>query len=107
MFPDGFVVAFGPVRFIPVVDPGGLAIELPPTDEPVAPVAVEPPTLEPAPDVPGLLWANANELESASAPAKAIVISFMVFSLVNYGKKTGTGHRCSCTPEHEGVRAPA
>ena len=81
VLPDGFVVAFGPVRFIPVVEPGGLAVDVPPTDEPV-PVAVEPPTLDPAPDVPGLLWANANELESASAPANAIVMSFMVFPLL-------------------------
>ncbi len=80
MFPDGFVVAFGPVRFMPVVEPGGLAVDVP-TDEP-APVDVEPPTLEPAPDAPALLWANANELESASAPANAIVMSFMVFPLL-------------------------
>jgi hypothetical protein len=84
VFPDGFVVVLGPVRVppaIPVVEPGGFAIEFPFTDEPeVAPVAAEPPTLEPAPDVPvpPLLCASAKVLESASAPANAIVMSFIV-----------------------------
>jgi hypothetical protein len=104
VFPDGFVVVLGPVRVppaIPVVEPGGFAIELPFTEPEPAPVAAEPPTLEPAPDVPALpllLCARANVLESASAPANAIVMSFIVVSLVDDQEKTSTGARCSCAP---------
>jgi hypothetical protein len=87
VFPEGFVVALGPlVR--PTVEPGGLAIEVPFTDEPapeVPPVAEEPAEVPPAvpPAAPPLLWASAKVLESASAPANAIVVSFMVVSFVN------------------------
>jgi hypothetical protein len=82
VFPEGFVVALGPlVR--PTVEPGGLV-----TDEPapeVPPVAEEPAEVPPAvpPAAPPLLWASAKVLESASAPANAIVVSFMVVSFVN------------------------
>jgi hypothetical protein len=94
VFPDGFVVVLGalvvPAR--PTVEPGGFAIPFPFTDEPV----VEPPVLEPAPDVPPLLLcASANVLESASAPANAIVMSFMVASLVGDQGETSTGDGCS------------
>jgi hypothetical protein len=103
VFPDGFVVALGPVRVpaIPVVEPGGLAIEFPFTEPGVAPVAAEPPTLEPAPEVPALpllLCASAKVLESASAPANAKVMSFIVVSLVDDQEKTSTGYGCSCAP---------
>jgi hypothetical protein len=113
VFPDGFVVVLGPVRVppaIPVVEPGGFAIEFPFTDEPeVAPVAAEPPTLEPAPDVPApppLICAIAIVLESASAPANAIVISFIVVSLVDDQEKTSTGYGCSCAPYTKTSESP-
>jgi hypothetical protein len=101
VFPDGFVVVLGPVRALlarPVVDPGGCVIELLFTDEPgVAPVAAEPPVPELPPDIPPLLLlcASATVLESASAPANAIVMSFMVVSLVEDLGKTSTGGGCS------------
>jgi hypothetical protein len=97
VFPDGFVVVLGPVRVppaIPVVEPGRFAIELPFTEPGAPPVAAEPPTLEPAPDIPApppLLCASANVLESASAPANAIVISFIVVSLIDDQEKTCPG----------------
>jgi hypothetical protein len=111
VFPDGFAVALGPVRLapaIPVVEPGGCAIELLFTDEPgVAPVAAEPPTPELAPDVPvapPLLCASASVLESASAPANAIVMSFMVVSLVDDQEKNQHKRRMFLHPKHEDVR---
>jgi hypothetical protein len=68
----------------PVVEPGGFPIERPFMDDPgVVPVVAEPPVVEPPPAVPPLLCASANVLESASAPANAIVMSFMVVSLVD------------------------
>jgi hypothetical protein len=110
VFPEGFVVVLGPERLppaIPVVEPGGFAIEFPFTDEP-APVAAEPPTLEPAPDVPvpPLLCASAKVLESASAPANAIVMSFIVVSLVDDQEETSTGYRCSCAPNTKTSESP-
>ncbi len=77
VLPDGFVVVFGPVERPAVVEPGALPVVLPLTDEPaVEPVAAEPPAAEPAPAAPPL-WANANVLERANAPANAIVVSFI------------------------------
>ena len=56
VFPEGFMVLLGPLRLplaIPVVEPGGCAIELPFTDEPVlAPAAAEPFLPEVPPDIP-------------------------------------------------------
>jgi hypothetical protein len=99
VFPDGFVVVLGmlPVpRAWPTVEPGGFPIAFPFTDEPaVVPVVAEPPALEPPPDTPPLLWASAKVLESASAPANAIVMSFMVSSLVGDLGKTSMGDGCS------------
>jgi hypothetical protein len=99
VLPEGLVVVFGPVRVpedIPVVEPGGFPTELPPMDEPVLEPVEEPPTLEPAPDVPPpLVWANAIVLESAKAPASAMVVSFMVVSLVNDQGETGRRKGCS------------
>ena len=85
VFPDGFMVLLEPPVVRPTVEPGGLAMPGPFTDDPVLGA-----TELPAPDVPAdvppallpLLCASANVLESASAPANAIVMSFMVVSLV-------------------------
>jgi hypothetical protein len=90
VFPDGFMVLLEPpVAPLerPTVEPGGLAMPGPFTDEPVLGA-----TELPAPDVPAdvppallpLLCASAKVLESASAPANAIAISFMVVSLVDF-----------------------
>jgi hypothetical protein len=76
----------------PVVELGGFPIGLLFTDDPVV---AEPPAVEPPPAVPPLLCASANVLESASAPANAIVMSFMVVSLVDDQQKTSTGNGCS------------
>jgi hypothetical protein len=93
VFPDGFMVVLEPpvvplVR--PTVEPGGLLIEFPVADEPVL-GATELPAPEVPPPAPPLLCASANVLESASAPANAIVVSFMVVSLVGDERETGTG----------------
>jgi hypothetical protein len=98
VLPEGFVVVFGPVREpddMPVVVPGGFDSELLFMEPVVAPVAAEPPALEPAPDVPPVPWASANELESANAPANAMVVSFMVVSLVDDARKTSQRDGCS------------
>jgi hypothetical protein len=106
VFPDGFVLVLGPVlRLIPVVEPGGLPIAFPLTDEPVVvPVVAEPPVVELPPDIPPLLLcASANVLESASAPANANVASFMVVSLVDDGEETRKSDGCSAVLQHEDV----
>ena len=98
VFPDGFVAVLGALVPLarPTVDPGGFAISFPFTDEPVVVPVAEPSVLEPAPDLPPpMLCASANVAESASAPANAIVMSFMVASLVGDPGKTGTGGGCS------------
>ena len=99
VLPDGFVVVLGvlPVAgALPTVEPGGFPIPLPFMDEPVVvPGAAALPGLE-LPDIPPLvLCASANVLESAIAPANAIVMSFMVVSLVDDQGETSTGGGCS------------
>jgi len=79
---DGFVGRLGVPLLAPVVmptvEPGGCANGTPFVSEPVGlpvvaePLPVELPAAEPLP-----LCANANALESASAPANAIGASFM------------------------------
>jgi hypothetical protein len=84
VFPDGFAL-LGPIR-PEVVEP----VELPAVPPVVFPFIVEPvvvppvaePPVELPPAVPPLLCASANVLESASAPANAIVVILMVVSLV-------------------------
>jgi hypothetical protein len=99
VFPEGFTLVLEPlVR--PTVDAGALPTEDPPTVEPLpeVPAAEEPaevPPDIPPPAAPPLLWASAKVLESASAPANAIVESFMVVSFVNDERETNTGDRCS------------
>jgi hypothetical protein len=86
--PEGFLTLLGPVAIPlvaePVVPP--VWVPLAPMDEPVVPI--EPPPLmeEPPPETPPaepppLVCAIANVLVSASAPANAIVVSFMAIFL--------------------------
>jgi hypothetical protein len=99
VLPDGFTLVLEPlVR--PTVDPGALPTEDPPTVDPLpeVPAAEEPaevPPDIPPPAAPPLLWAIAKVLESASAPANAIVESFMVVSFVNDEEETTTDQQCS------------
>jgi len=82
VLPDGFVERLGvpllaPV-VMPMVEPGGCAIGTPFVSEPVGlPVVAEPLPVLAAEPVPLPLCASANALDSASAPANAIVASFM------------------------------
>jgi hypothetical protein len=85
VLPEGFLTALGPVAMPlvaePVVPPE--RVPLAPMDEPVVvptelpPLMEEPPPAEPPP----LVCAIANVLVSASAPANAIVVSFMAIFL--------------------------
>jgi hypothetical protein len=84
VFPDGLVL-LGPTRpeFAEPVDvPAVPPVVFPLDDEPVVVPPVTEPPAEPPPAVPPLLCAIANVLVSASAPANAIVVIRMVFSLV-------------------------
>ncbi|WP_167558630.1 hypothetical protein [Bradyrhizobium canariense] len=84
VFPDGFIVLFGPPAEAPLVFPMPVVppVVLPFTDEPVViPLDVEPPAEVPA-ELP-VPWANANVLESAKAVAKAMVVSFMSWFLLD------------------------
>jgi hypothetical protein len=86
VFPDGFIVVFGPVGvpmfpepavpvFLPLVPP----VVLPFIDEPVVvPLAAEPPAAELPPAELPLLCANASVLDNANAVAKAILVSLMI-----------------------------
>jgi hypothetical protein len=86
LFPDGFLAVFAPAAAPPellppapliddpVVVDGAPAVEPLPEVEPAAPVPADPP---PAP-----AWANARVFESANAVANAIVVSFMIVSLL-------------------------
>jgi hypothetical protein len=82
VFPDGLWVLFGEVTVAPA-----FPVVVPFIDEPVAlPVAAEPPAAELPPAEPAAepppLCASAKVLESASAVANAIVLSFIISSLV-------------------------
>ena len=99
VLPDGFMVLLEPVE-LPTVGAGALPTEDPPTDEPLpeVPAAEEPAEVlpdEPPPAAPPLLWASAKVLESASAPANAIFMSFMIVSFVDDERETSTGRGCS------------
>jgi hypothetical protein len=84
VFPDGFLVVFGPVTDERAAPPVPVVLPVVPLiDEPVVePLAAAPPAAEPAPDEPPLLCASANVLESARAVASAIVEIFMVASFL-------------------------
>jgi hypothetical protein len=107
VFPDGFMVELGPLLAPParpVVAPGGFPIELPFMDDPVVvPVVAEPPVVEPPPAVPPLLCASANVLENASAAANAVVMSFMVVSLVDDPRGNQDRRRMFLCRQHEDV----
>jgi hypothetical protein len=99
VFPDGLLGRLGvgllaPVA-MPVVEPGGCAVGTPFVTAPVVlPVAAEP-LPAPAAELAPPLCASANAGESASAPAIAIVVSFMIVSFVVDHGETGRGARCS------------
>ena len=80
VFPDGFVL-LGPIRpeVVELVELPAVPPVVFPLDEPVVVPPVTEPPAEPPPAVPPLLCASANVLESASAPANAIVVIRMVF----------------------------
>jgi hypothetical protein len=90
VLPEGFMVVVpGLVDALPVVvpvvgEPLGLPL--------IAGLPVPPPAAEPGAPTPPLVCASANVLESASAPANAIVMIFMIVSLVDdQDKITGNG----------------
>jgi hypothetical protein len=86
VFPDGFIVLFGPPADAPLAFPMPVVppVAPAPTDEPLlVPLAAVPPAAEPPPAEPPLLCASANVLDSANAVAKAIVVSFMGWFLVD------------------------
>jgi hypothetical protein len=80
VLPDGLMVLGPFMPFEPVPDwPAALPVVVPLVDEPVVvPLVAEPPAVELPAEPPA--WASANVLDSASAPANAMVISFMVAS---------------------------
>ena len=79
LFPDGFILAlpFGEVG--PVVEGDPVPTPTVPADAPVA-VLPAAPELEP-PAEPPVPCANARVVDSAKAPARAIVVSFMIVFL--------------------------
>jgi hypothetical protein len=80
VFPDGFIVLFGPPADAPLAFPMPVVPPLVPPlidEPPVVPLAAAPPAAEPPPAEPPLLCASANVLDSANAVAKAMVVSFM------------------------------
>ncbi len=77
LFPEGLRVLLAPAAALPA-----LALVLPFTAEPVVtPLVDELPAAVPAVPPAAPPWANAKLLESASAEANAIVVSFMITSL--------------------------
>jgi hypothetical protein len=83
VFPDGLWVLFGEVTVVPA-----LPVVVPFIDEPVAlPVAAEPPAAGLPPAVAPPACASAKVPESANAVANAIVLIFMLVSLVSVQDK--------------------
>jgi hypothetical protein len=78
VFPEGFILVFRFGEVVPVEDPVPMPtvppVPVPLIDEPVAAPPVEPPVELPPP------CAKARVLDSARAPASAIVVSFMTVS---------------------------
>jgi hypothetical protein len=84
VLPEGFMVLLGPVAIPLVAEPVVPPVRAPPVDVvPMEPPLVEglPPPETPPADPPPLVCAIANVLVSASAPANAIVVSFMTVFL--------------------------
>jgi hypothetical protein len=103
VLPEGFTLLLGPVVVLRLAEPVVPAVGLAPMDEPVAaPLVVEPPPETPPADPPPLVCAIAKVLVSASAPANAIVVSFMAFSFVDGGIITTTG-LCSGRMDHGSI----
>jgi hypothetical protein len=85
VLPEGFMVLLGPVAIPLVAEPVVPPVRAP-VDEPVLvpmepPLMEEPPPETPPAEPPPLVCAIANVLVSASAPANAIVVSFMTVFL--------------------------
>jgi hypothetical protein len=85
------MVLLGPVAVprvaAPVVPPALVEVDGPL----VVPPAAEPPPETPPAEPPPLVCANAKVLVSASAPANAIVVSFMAISFADGGIIAATG----------------
>jgi hypothetical protein len=86
--PEGFLTLLEPVAIPLVAEPVVPPVRAPPVDAPVL-VPMEPPLVEglpppetPPAEPPPLVCAIASVLVSASAPANAIVVSFMIMSFV-------------------------
>jgi hypothetical protein len=90
LFPDGFKPLFAPAaalpalpfRPVPVEVPDDVPLVVPLRDDPVViPLVADPPAAEP-PAEPVPLCAKAKLLESASAAANPMLVSFMMIFLV-------------------------
>jgi hypothetical protein len=92
VLPEGFMVLLGPVVVPRLAEPVVPPVGLPLVDGPlVVPPAAEPPPETPPAEPPPLVCANAKVLVSASAPANAIVVSFMAVSFADGGIIAATG----------------
>ena len=83
LFPDGFRLLFAPAAAPPALKfglvPGEAPVVVPFIDDPVVvPLAAVPPVAELAPAEPLPLCAKARVLESASATASPMLLSFMM-----------------------------
>jgi Domain of unknown function (DUF4864) len=109
VLPEGFIVLLDPVAMPLVADPLVPPVGVP-VDEPVVPME-PPPMEEPPPDTPPAEpppdpppdWASAIVLVSAKAPANAIVVSFMIMSLVDDRDKMTAGGLCSGHQHHGAI----
>jgi hypothetical protein len=97
------MVLLGPVVVPRLAEPVVPPVGLPLVDGPlVVPPAAEPPPETPPAEPPPLVCANAKVLVSASAPANAIVVSFMAVSFADGGIIAATG-LCSGGPHHDAI----
>jgi hypothetical protein len=106
VLPDGLAVLLGPVTGPVVVELPALPVVVPFLVEPVAvPLAGEPPAAELPPADP--LCASANVLDSAKAVANAIVVSFIVVSLVSWPRSIAPSVVCSARLPRDAIRQAA
>jgi len=90
LFPDGFKPLFAPAAalpalvfgLMPVEVPDAVPVVVPPTDDPVVVPLVADPAAAELPAEPLPLCANATVLESASAAASPMLVSFMMIFLL-------------------------